>query len=152
MSCNNDSGGIKGILKVIVALQDNAEENCEAVKTCDKPFLGPSEHKRCFNTRPIMLFTDDGEPFKMPFENECCEEECCDDEHSDCEENHNHKKERKSSIFRVEKVDDNTATCRILEKCCDDDDDEFCDTDSFFTINIGCICVIKCLRDTFVAL
>lgn len=147
MSCNNnETGGIRNILKVIAALQENAEERCEAISTCDKPFLGPNEHKRCFNTRPVMFFTDDSEPWEIPFDSECEEEE-----EEDHEEGKEHKKQKVSSVFRVEKVDDNIATCRVLVPKKHDPDD-FRATNSFFTINIGCICAIKCLRDTFVEL
>jgi hypothetical protein len=60
-----------------------------------------------------------------------------------------------SSVFRVEKVDDCCCTFRVLipkkEKGIDPDDlTKFIATDSFFTVDLKCVCCIRCLEDTFV--
>ena len=58
-----------------------------------------------------------------------------------------------SSIFRVEKLDGCCATFRVLapnpeESCCNSI--PYIATNSFFTMNLNCVCAIKCLNDTFV--
>jgi hypothetical protein len=68
-----------------------------------------------------------------------------------------------SDVFRVEKIDECCATCRVLkrkkkhhemeERHEEDDDEErpeFESTNSFFTVDLHCVCIIKCLDDTFV--
>ena len=56
-----------------------------------------------------------------------------------------------SSVFRLEKLDDCCATCRVLAPNTDDTATyPFVATNSFFTININCICILRCLDDTFV--
>lgn len=57
-----------------------------------------------------------------------------------------------SCVFRIEKLEDCCATFRVLAPnpnatTCNS---EFIATDSFFTIDLGCVCAIKCLNDTFV--
>ena len=58
-----------------------------------------------------------------------------------------------STVFRVEKIDDNCATFRVL--ALNDDPTEsatipYVATNSFFTMNLNCCCIIRCLNDTFV--
>ena len=58
-----------------------------------------------------------------------------------------------SNIFRVEKLDGTCATFRVLapnpqESCCNSM--PFTSTNSFFTMDLSCVCAIKCLNDTFV--
>jgi hypothetical protein len=57
-----------------------------------------------------------------------------------------------SSVFRVEKVDDNCCTFRVLIPEGPDEDGcfNYIATNSFFTLNLSCCCAIKCLDDTFV--
>ena len=55
-----------------------------------------------------------------------------------------------SNVFRIEKLDDNCATFRVLVPTVDDDTVTYTSTNSFFTINLDCICVLKCLADTFI--
>ena len=42
------------------------------------------------------------------------------------------------------------ATCRVLIATVDDDTVTYTATDSFFTISLNCICMLKCLADTYV--
>ena len=58
-----------------------------------------------------------------------------------------------SSVFRVEKLDGCCATFRVLnqnpeESCCNSI--PYIATNSFFTMDLNCVCAIKCLNDTFV--
>ncbi|MDD4035933.1 MAG: CotY/CotZ family spore coat protein [Bacilli bacterium] len=138
-----DCDGLRGILRVILLLQERACEKLEVLNTCDKPFLGPCTKPIKCNTRPVMLFTKCGTPWEIPY---------CD-------------LTKLSSIFRLEKLDHCTATFRVLASIspsvnADHDDvdvnlkgnkkKKLIATDSFFTINIDCICAIKCLKDTFI--
>ena len=56
-----------------------------------------------------------------------------------------------SSVFRVEKLDGCCATFRVLTTNPDTTSVyPFVSTNSFFTINLNCVCIIRCLNDTFV--
>lgn len=129
---------LREILRVILVLQKNAihEERC--LDTCDRKFLGREEECEEFNTRPITLYTafSNGEtPWRMPISKDP-------------------RVTALSSVFRIEKIDECCCTFRVLkpvlrEPDCDEEI-EYVATDSFFTINLSCICCIKCLDDTFV--
>ena len=147
--CNNnenDTNCIGEILKVILVLQQNAcPDSC--LDSCDRPMLGGGPNCLVCNTRPVMLSTccGNGVPWSMPIEkdntNVCSNTQvsaCC----QDC-----------STVFRVEKLDGNCATFRVLapnpqESCCNTI--PYIATNSFFTMNLSCVCAIKCLSDTFV--
>jgi hypothetical protein len=135
-SCNN-CNGIAQTLAIIVRAQDTAERIDENLYTCDKPFLGPCPVKNVCNTRPIMIFTCNNEPLTIPINEHCS-----------------------SSVFRVMSLDAEncTASCMVLKKKhhkdmdenWHDDCNEYEKTDSFFVVNLCCVCCIKCLPDTFV--
>ena len=58
-----------------------------------------------------------------------------------------------SNVFRVEKIDGCCATFRVLAPNPDTAEAAtipYVATNSFFTMNLNCVCVIKCLQDTFV--
>jgi len=56
-----------------------------------------------------------------------------------------------SCVFRIEKLDGNCATFRVLVPNTDTTSPcAYEGTDSFFTIDCSCICAIKCLNDTCV--
>lgn len=148
--CNrNDNEGscIAEILKVILILQQNAcPDSC--LDSCDRPMLGGGPNCLVCNTRPVMLYTccGNGVPWTMPTSKDsttiCSNPQCSNAGSNEC-----------SSIFRVEKLDGNCATFRVLtqnpeESCCNSI--PYIATNSFFTIDLGCICAIKCLNDTFV--
>lgn len=134
--------GLIDILKVILLLQEKACDKLEVLNTCEKPFLGPCTKPIKCNTRPIMLFTKCGTAWEIPY----------------------HDLTKTSSVFRLEKLDECTATFRVLTPCPTgipardnleinnkiNKQTRYIATDSFFTINIGCICAIKCLKDTFI--
>ena len=121
---------IEDILKTILILQKNQSKSSECLETCDKLTLGPTPVSCELNTRPFMLKLCDNNFLRMPIS-------------KDPEET------IQSKVFRVEKVDDCCATCRVL-KLTDDTVIPFEKTESFFTVNLKCCCVIKCLDDTFV--
>ena len=132
----SEKDDIKDILETIVVLQRRAEERVidNEIAACDRDFLccAPCEEIKC-NTRPITLF---------------CNCPANQWEISIDKENPNGPT---SNVFRVEKVEDNTATFRVLilehEQGCHT---RFKATESFFTLRLGCICCLRCLPDTFI--
>lgn len=128
--CNNC---ISEILKVILLLQQSVCTNDSCLETCDRGFLG--QNCSCFlNTRPVVLYTCSGNntPVTMPISKSPTETVT-------------------SSIFRLEKLDDCCATFRVLTTNPDTTSNfPYVATNSFFTINLNCVCIIRCLDDTFV--
>lgn len=127
---------IHELLKKICLLQKQ-EFLQDEFKGCDKPFLGPTPTRDCFNTRPVQLFNcNTGNLWDFPIgeriHHENAEDVKCN-----------------STIFRIESIDDNCATFRILERT---SHHHYRDTDEFFTINMRCIGAVKCLPDAFVEL
>ena len=56
-----------------------------------------------------------------------------------------------SNVFRLEKLDGCCATCRVLAPNTDEAATyPYVATNSFFTINLNCVCILRCLDDTFV--
>ena len=148
--CNNKNeceSCIAEILKVILILQQNAcPESC--LDSCDRPMLGGGPNCLVCNTRPVMLYTccGNGVPWTMPTSKDsttiCSNSSCSNNMSPDC-----------SNVFRVEKLDGCCATFRVLapnpeESCCNSI--PYIATNSFFTINLDCVCAIKCLNDTYV--
>lgn len=147
--CNKDNGRDTGncvaeILSVINVLQQNASPE-NSLDSCDRPALGGGPNCLVCNTRPVMVYTccGNGTPWSMPV----CKDETsvCDDDllqNGVC-----------SEVFRVEKVDGNCATFRVLARTNNDDDCNklpFVATNSFFTMDLSCACAIRCLSDTYV--
>lgn len=140
--CNNNQEGcscIAEILSVINVLQQNA--NCcgdTCLETCDRGFLGCGTTTLGCNTRPVILYTcsGNGTPWSMPTTREnidCNESDTC------------------SNVFRVEKVDGCCATFRVLAPNPDTTSlYPYVATNSFFTMNLNCCCVLRCLPDTYI--
>ena len=137
--CNNNvdtkncENCIAEILKVILLLQQSVCQNDTCLQTCDRGFLG----QNCttfFNTRPIVLYTcsSGSTPLALPISKEPGETTT-------------------SSVFRLEKLDGCCATCRVLATNTEPSTTSpYVSTNSFFTINLNCVCIIRCLDDTFV--
>lgn len=143
--CNNnnnkDCSCIAEILTVIAVLQQNANCADSCLDTCDRGFLGCSTSSLNCNTRPVVLYTccGNGVPWRMPTTKEdivCCE-----------------KNDSCSNVFRIEKLDGCCATFRVLAPNPDTTESAtipFVATNSFFTIDLNCVCALRCLQDTFV--
>lgn len=133
--CNNENSScIAEILKVICVLQQNAECSDACLDTCDKGFLGCGTSTIGCNTRPVMLYTccGNGAPWSMSTTKEVTNTIT-------------------SPVFRIEKIDDNCATFRVLALNTDDSSIyPFVATNSFFTINLNCVCCLRCLNDTYI--
>lgn len=142
--CNNrkdESCCISDVLTVINILQNNAECPDTCLDTCDRGFLGCSATTVRCNTRPVMLYTccGNGTPWSMPTTKTS---DTCGSAGVVC-----------SSVFRVEKVDGCCATFRVLAPNPDTAEaaiTPYVTTNSFFTMDLNCCCVIRCLQDTFV--
>ena len=143
--CNNNNDVescrcIAEILTVINVLQQNANccgETC--LETCDRGFLGCGTTTLGCNTRPVILYTccGNGVPWSMPTTRENV---VCGDEGVVC-----------SNVFRVEKIDGCCATFRVLAPNPDTTSIyPYVATNSFFTMNLNCVCTLRCLPDTFV--
>ena len=143
--CNNNTDTescrcIAEILTVINVLQQNA--NCcgdTCLETCDRGFLGCGTTTLGCNTRPVILYTccGNGVPWSMPTTRENV---VCGDEGVTC-----------SNVFRVEKIDGCCATFRVLAENPDTTSIyPYVATNSFFTMNLNCCCVLRCLPDTYI--
>ena len=134
--CNNESNCIGDILKVICVLQRNADCGDACLDTCDRGFLGCSVTNLNCNTRPINLYlcAQGGTALGMPISKSPTETEA-------------------STIFRVEKCDNGCATFRVLTLNTDPETSAttpYLSTNSFFSVNLDCVCLIRCLNDTYV--
>lgn len=127
---NNENRGIAEVLEVILLLQQNANCGETCLDTCDRAFLACGVTTICCNTRPIMLYSCSSQstPLSFPISKDFGETVT-------------------SSIFRIEKLDDNSATFRVLVL---NEDGTLSATNSFFTISLNCICALRCLNDTCV--
>ena len=148
--CNNNERSGRGnciieVLKVIDVLQKNAcPDHCS--DSCDRPVLGGGINCIVCNTRPIQLFTccGNGVPFSMPV---------CKDFVEACSTTEGvNPSDNCSSVFRVEKLEGNCATFRVLVP---NNDPNCCNlpwlaTNSFFTMDVDCLCAVRCLNDSFV--
>lgn len=137
---NECSSCIAEILQVINILQCNAcPENC--LNSCDRPALGGGANCIVCNTRPIMIYTccGNGTPWSMPTTRTNID---CNDTTTPgaC-----------SNVFRIEKIDGCCATFRVLQTNPDTTSlYPYVSTDSIFTMDISCICSLRCLNDTYV--
>lgn len=138
--CNEkDTNGIAEILGVILVLQQNVcGDNC--LDSCDRPMLGGGPTCLACNTRPVMIYTCGGGnvPWSMPTLKDSTM--TCEGNAGGC-----------SNVFRVEKLESNCCTFRVLQ---DNPDTTslypYVATNSIFTISLDCICALRCLTDTFV--
>lgn len=140
--CNNENNDCKcmsEILTVICVLQQNANCSDACLDTCDRGFLGCGTTSINCNTRPIMLYTNNGTAWTMPTTKT---DGICGTEGVTC-----------SSVFRIEKIDGCCATFRVLAPNPDTQEAAafpYVATNSFFTMNLNCVCCLRCLQDTAV--
>lgn len=135
--CNNNENECKNcileILQVINVLQNNAcPDSC--LLSCDRPALGGGTNCVVCNTRPIQLYTcsSNGNAWSMPI-------------------SRNNNEVGTSNVFRVEKIDGCCCTFRVLANNPDNTSlYPFVATDSLFTMDLNCLCCIRCLNDTYV--
>ena len=130
---NDDTTCIAEILTVILVLQRNASCGEYCLDSCDRGFLGCGSTSLSCNTRPVTLYGCSQTPWKFPVSKDVNETTV-------------------SSIFRIEKLDNNCATFRVLVENPDaaDTNMPFIATNSFFTIDLNCVCALRCLNDVYV--
>ena len=128
----DDKSCLTSILETILCLQNSKDDSCE-VLGCDKPYLGPTPSLVCYNTRPINLYNcTTGCRWSFPYTLGSVN--------------------GTSSIFRLENLEDNCCTCRVLAQNPDTSSSEpYVLTSTFFTINLDCVSAIKCLPDVLVS-
>lgn len=126
------------ILKLIEKLQKNSR--CENLtdNSCSKPFLGTPLNLECYNTRPITFYGCDNNLITVDYTATVDGTELTGT----------------TSIFRVEKVNG----CCVLLSLLIENPDATATTRPYIsigqtvTINLNCVCAIKCLGDTIVDL
>ena len=128
----DDKSCLTSILETILCLQNSKDESCE-VLGCDKPYLGPTPSLVCYNTRPINLYNcTTGCRWSFPYTLGSVN--------------------GTSSVFRLENLEGNCCTCRVLAPNPDTSSSEpYVLTGTFFTINLDCVSAIKCLPDVLVS-
>lgn len=129
---NHDCGCIAEILKTILILQKKASAFECKIDSCDRKTLGFT-YECNYNTRPIQLFSCclcGNNPISMPTNKGAINDETT-----------------YANVFRIEKLDNCCATFRVLVN---DETNGFIATNSLFTLDLRCICAIRCLDDTFV--
>ena len=131
--CNNNDAcsEISEVLAIINVLQQNACSSGECLETCDRGFLGCNGNALVCNTRPVQLFLCNGQQLSMPISK--------DDTTTD----------NTSSVFRVEKIEGCSATFRVLAPSTEAGS-TYTSTNSFFTVNLKCVCCLRCLSDTHI--
>jgi len=128
VNCDNTcSSCISDIIKKILILQKKDFDNDNFIG-CDKPFLGPTIPITTYNTRPIILYTNDGVPWTFEY--------TIDEVTST------------SNVLRVEYLDECCCTCRILYP----NNGGYSSTGQFVTIDLNSCGAIRCLADTNVEL
>ena len=133
--CDNNNGCscFTDTLCTIVDLQRQGECCDQTIGSCDRPFLGTNISTFAFNTRPVSLYTCGSNIlWTMPYTLDGTDGE--------------------STVFRVETVSDCCATFRVLAPNPDTTSlNPYVATDTFFTLNLNCVGMLRCLPDTFVA-
>ena len=129
--CNcNGNNNLSEVLQVILLLQQNASCSDACLDSCDRATLGCGTTCVLCNTRPLMLYScsSGSTPLSFPISRA-------------------YNETTTSNVFRIEKLDGNTATFRVLVV---NEDDTLTATNSFFTMNLGCLCTLRCMNDTYV--
>lgn len=123
----NNENCLTKILKVINVLQNKAEKG-ECNFSCTRPFLGDDSSNICFNTRLVTFYRCDNTLVSLPYTLNGVDGE--------------------TTVFRIESVNENSVTVLLLA---DNGDGIYnVNTNTFATINLGCICAIRCIGDTIV--
>lgn len=120
----NEKNCLAKILKVIMVLQENTQNICEGTSTCTRPFLGDIPNIQCFNTRLITFYKCDNSLLTLNYTLNNIQST--------------------TTIFRIENVQDNTCTVLLIQ---DNNDGTYTSTNTYATINLKCICAIRCVGD-----
>lgn len=115
---------ISNLLKLICLLQNNSIDSC-SYDGCCKPYLGETSIN-IYNTRVISLYKKNGDIFSAPYNDEGT---------------------LTSNFFRVMSVDDTCCTLLILSA---DSSGTYQTTGQFITVNLNCICAVRCINDIYI--
>ena len=133
---DNNNCCIEKILKIICKLQSKVEKFDDMPNSCDRPYLGCNTSSCFYNTRPITFYSCGNTTlWTMPYTL--------------------NGQTGTSSVFRCEAVDGCCCTCRVLAPNPDTEEAStypYVATNSFFTMNLKCVCALRCLPDTYVCL
>jgi spore coat protein Y len=154
MEARENIGTFNNCVCNAVALINDLQEAVDNNWGCQKNFLGNENRLELgVLTRPFLLFTEDGDPFKAFFKS--LDPEFDLEEDDDEDEDQEESSECFSPFFRVEKVDKEKccAILRVLQP-----KDDFCEvigypeenlvaTNSCITVDLNCFCAIQCLSD-----
>lgn len=126
------------ILNLIDTLQKNSSCNDSIDNTCSKPFLGNGFIVEYLNTRPVTFYGSDNNLITVDYTTSIGGEELTGT----------------SGIFRVQKVD---GCCVVLNILIENPDATattrpYVSINQTITLNLNCVCALKCLNDTFVDL
>lgn len=138
--CNDKTNSLGEILGVILVLQKNACIDT-SLDSCDRPMLGGGPNCLICNTRPVMIYTcgNGNIPWSMPVTKDSTVT-CPEETGTDC-----------SNVFRIEKIEGSCCTFRVLQANPDTtSNNPYVATNSIFTMDLGCMCAIRCLSDTYV--
>lgn len=126
----NTGTNIRETLNLILTLQKNSCSSCE-YEGCTKPFLGPNGTSICYNTRPVTLYSCcTGELWTMPYTL--------------------NGEAGTSSVFRIENIEGDCATFRILIPTTTDGTTTYALSPSYFTIDLSCVLALQCLSDAYI--
>ena len=125
---NNNTNCLAKTFELILMLQQKSDD-CPINGGCEKPFLGPTISSINFNTRPFNLYS------------------CCNNVLWEMPYTLNGTSGT-SNVFRIENIDDDCITCRVLAP---GEENGYLATNDFFTIKLSCIGALKCLSDTLVS-
>ena len=122
----NNENCLANVLKAILVIQNNAEKIDCNDNSCTRPFLGEIPTINCFNTRLVTFYRCDNSLISLPYTLNGVT--------------------TTTTVFRIESVNDNSVTVLLLA---DDGSETYnINTNTFATINLGCVCAIRCIGDT----
>ena len=119
----NNTNHLLDILKLINYLQRSVVCN-DSNNTCTRPILGQN-NTLVYNTRPVTFYMCNNQALTITGD------------------------DITTSIFRVENIEGNCVTVRLLSS---DDTGNLYATNQYATVNINCICAIRCLNDVSLTL
>lgn len=133
---NENSCCFSKTLKLIDILQRSSEQEECFDNSCSRPFLGVNIPNLCFNTRPVTFYGCNNNLITVNYT------AVIDGETTT----------GTSSTFRVENVDEGCVRLSVLIPNPDTTDTlrPYINTRDIITLNLGCICALKCLPDTIV--
>lgn len=126
------------VLKLIERLQKSCDCQEEIDNTCLRPFLGTPANLECYNTRPITFYGCDNNLISVDYNVVVGGTTFTG----------------RSDTFRIERTNGCCAVVTILIPNPDTNATArpYITTNQTATINLDCVCAIKCLADTIVDL